>query len=315
MRTIASKRWDRSGTNQCPASGGRRADGRLPTCPAPSVHLALSPDGWLTQFLNRITRVRELLFLIRHHVRGTGGVLALLRCYAATFRDPMSPEPVTLSVRLGATCRDLHMRATDIYTVAEVFRERQYELSRPLGERPVIVDAGANIGVASTWFLLTNPDARVIAIEPIFENASWLSRNVGGEARVSVIQAALGAGTGQVVMTLADHGAEHAVGGVAGTPRTETVACRRLDEILKIEGVSQIDLLKLDVEGSEIDVLLGLGERLEDVRVIVAEVHEHRIDVEAFYALLAAHRFTVVRRRYYLEGEANGVHTVEAWRE
>ena len=264
--------------------------------------------------MRRLDRLAELSFLATHHAAGVAGWRALWDCYAATLRNPMATASVDLPLRVGSRRATLAMRAADIYTVAEIFRERQYALARPLPPAPVIVDAGANIGVASTWFRLRYPDATILAIEPVQENHRWLLRNLDGDAQSTAVRAALGRETGQLTMQLARHGAEHAVGARAGTWGSEEVPARRLDDLLREHGHDQVDLLKLDVEGSEIDALVGLGTMINHVGGIVAEVHEHQIDVAEFYRILEDAGFEVVRRRYYREGRESGVHTMEAWR-
>lgn len=263
--------------------------------------------------LRRLDRLVELLTLAARHADGAAGFRALLACYAATFRDPMSRREVILPLRVGAARAQLVMRASDIYTVAEIFRERQYALARPLGPAPVIVDAGANIGVAAKWFRLNHPDATLVAVEPVDANHDLLRRNFSGDARAVVVRAALAEAAGTVTMAPAAHGAEHAVREAAAGG--EAVPALRLDALLAEHGIDRIDLLKLDVEGSEILALRGLGALLDRVGAIVAEVHEREIDVGAFYRLLQEHGFSVVRRRQYREGAEQGVHTMEAWRE
>lgn len=281
--------------------------------PATSIiRIAPGRESLLPSLSRRLDRALELGYLAARHADGLAGLRALLACYAVTFRNPMSRDSVTLPLRHRGRRAVLHMRARDIYTVAEIFRERQYALSRPLPVGAVIVDAGANVGVASTWFRLEHPDATLIAIEPVGDNHELLARNLVGHPKAVAIQAAVGERSGRATMALAAHGAEHAVSNVPVTGGEE-VAAMRLDAILDERGVRRVDLLKLDVEGSELDALRGLGERLSDVGAIVAEVHERQVDVDAFYRLLDEHGFAVVRRRAYREGRQNGVHTMEAW--
>jgi hypothetical protein len=68
-----------------------------------------------------------------------------------------------------------------------------------------------------------------------------------------------------------------------------------LPEYLTGNGLRTVDILKLDVEGSELDVLEGMGERLPDVRIIVGELHETHVDPDTFYRLLERHAFRLVR--------------------
>ena len=63
----------------------------------------------------------------------------------------------------------------------QVFINQDYDLKRlqrygdimgwyQQSEKPVIIDAGANIGAASLWFSLTFPKAKIIAVEPDIGN-------------------------------------------------------------------------------------------------------------------------------------------------
>ena len=78
--------------------------------------------------------------------------------------------------------------------------------------------------------------------------------------------------------------------------------------------IDKIDLLKLDIEGSEMDAIHGLGERIRDVNVIVGEVHEALIDVDSFYKALTDAGFTVLWRKNFRESEEQQVHGFEAAR-
>jgi natural product biosynthesis luciferase-like monooxygenase protein/FkbM family methyltransferase len=78
--------------------------------------------------------------------------------------------------------------------------------------------------------------------------------------------------------------------------RTETYSCevKTLSEVIHQHNIEDIDLLKIDVEGSEFDVLSGIGE--EDwprIKQIVMEVHSRSI-VQSIVTLLEAHGFEFV---------------------
>lgn len=50
-----------------------------------------------------------------------------------------------------------------------------------------------------------------------------------------------------------------------------SITVRRLDDLLREQGLPVPDILKLDVQGGEMMVLRGLGERLPEIKVIQAE--------------------------------------------
>jgi FkbM family methyltransferase len=161
-------------------------------------------------------------------------------------------------------------------------------------QRPVVVDAGANIGVATLAFKRAMPDAHVLAIEPSPAAYELLVRNIEQNriADVDVRQAALAATDGVVRLRIdGDPASLQSRVDAGGTVEVRAV---RLSQL--IEG--PIDFLKLDVEGSEEDVLteLAQADRLRDVREFVVEYHHHlsgRPDrLSVVLGLLEEHGFT-----------------------
>jgi len=76
----------------------------------------------------------------------------------------------------------------------QVFRQHQYAFDQwastaeilarvahrvAQGKKPLIIDAGANIGAAAVYFALRMPSARIVAIEPP-DNFAVLERNTAG---------------------------------------------------------------------------------------------------------------------------------------
>ncbi len=133
------------------------------------------------------------------------------------------------------------------------------------GRGAVLLDAGANIGLASLAMALAAPDhAVLLAVEPDAANARHLRDNLrlNGLPRARVEEMALGARAGMAQFR-ADDG-NSATGHLVGAPSaTEgagrsvtSVPVQRLDRLLAEHGCERLDVLKVDVEGGE-DAVLG----------------------------------------------------------
>nr|QEO74868.1 hypothetical protein [uncultured bacterium] len=82
-----------------------------------------------------------------------------------------------------------------------------------------------------------------------------------------------------------------------GRFKVESVRCRMrtLSEVIREHRIVRIDLLKVDVERSELDVLRGIqDDDWSKVRQIVLEVHDRHGRLETIKSLLARHDFDVV---------------------
>lgn len=128
--------------------------------------------------------------------------------------------------------------------------------SRP-GQR--FIDVGAHAGVVSCVVgRALQPGGSVIAIEPDPRNRDLLTRNVariGLVDAVTVVDAAVAARPGRARLALHDNSdASRLIRG--WSRRTMEVTVVTLEEICAAHG--QPDLIKVDVEGGELDVLAGI---------------------------------------------------------
>lgn len=164
-----------------------------------------------------------------------------------------------------------------LFLFEEVVLEQDYAID--LGtKRPRILDCGANVGMATLWFALRWPEARIEAFEPNPEAVAALRRTLDAndlDTRVTLHPVAVGRSEGTATLA-ADRGrgasltASLAPGRGKGTA-THEVPVRRLSDFVG-EGA---DLLKLDVEGLELDVLgeVRASGALDRIGAIVCEVH------------------------------------------
>jgi FkbM family methyltransferase len=157
----------------------------------------------------------------------------------------------------------------------------QEALRRAVAEDGVVFDVGANLGFFSLLAArLAGPGGRVEAFEPVPESAEAARGNaaLNGLDQIRVHQVAVGerAGTGELLLTgevswshLADRGWHSDTRALV---EVETVC---LDEQVTSGALPAPDVIKIDVEGSELAVLRGATEILRAHRpAVICELHE-----------------------------------------
>jgi FkbM family methyltransferase len=133
------------------------------------------------------------------------------------------------------------------------------------------VDAGAHIGMASILFALKYPHARIIAIEPESSNFAALVRNTAPYKTITPIQAALWQEDGEVTLGPSNAHPKGAFQIVEnGRQRVRAI---KMDTLMRETGIASIDLLKVDIEGAEIEVFQSCS-WIKSVRVIAIELHD-----------------------------------------
>ncbi len=143
---------------------------------------------------------------------------------------------------------------------------------------PRVLDCGANVGLASLSIKQQYPGARITAFEPDEGICEVLRRNLSrnGAGDVEIVRAAVWREDGTIAFRHegSDSGAIDAVGG--DTPgRVVEVPAVRLRRWIESDDVH---LLKLDIEGAELDVLEDVSDLLDRVRTIQVEVHDFAPD-------------------------------------
>ena len=188
-------------------------------------------------------------------------------------------EPVEVEVFCPPAGRSVTLRlgTSDLATYEKIFADREY-FFEPVIAPKVILDAGANIGLASLFFAARFPEARIIAIEPEDSNFALLVKNTAAFPRIVPIQAALwGEDTSVKVV---DPGLDkwgfqaRDAGDVGAAGVCHSVAGMTVDRIMREQGLDYIDILKMDIEGGEIEVFNGGGDWLDKVGLLIAELHE-----------------------------------------
>lgn len=133
----------------------------------------------------------------------------------------------------------------------------------------VVVDVGANVGIFAKFIRQIFPRSHLFCFEPIPQTFECLQRNFAGVEGVTLANVALGATAGTAKMKFDPQNSIFSsiteTGGV--DVKTDT-----LDNVVRVLGIKQIDLLKIDTEGHESLVLAGAHEALKLTRYLLIEV-------------------------------------------
>jgi FkbM family methyltransferase len=152
-----------------------------------------------------------------------------------------------------------------------IAKTRQYDLEGLTFSPATIVDAGAHIGMASILFARRYPLSKIIAIEPEPSNFALLLRNTSSYKNILPICAALWREDGEVTLGSSN---VHPKGAFQIVENGETrVRALTMDTLMRETGIQSIDILKVDIEGSETDVFASCN-WIDNVRVIAIELHD-----------------------------------------
>lgn len=191
------------------------------------------------------------------------------------YRD--GPGPIASVVLPGLIHPfDFRHGTSDVLVIQQLFVKHEYRRLQALRDIKAIVDVGANIGAASVMLLTLFPQAKVIAIEPEPGNVAMLERNLApyGE-RAVVIQAALWP-TAEPLQVVRHHYRDKLDWSNQVKPAdntASTVPGITMQEILEMQKLTSIELLKIDIEGAELEVLQGNTDWLKKVKHLCIELH------------------------------------------
>ncbi len=271
----------------------------------------------LDRMLSKLARLPSQLIDIARHPLNRGKAFdALLRWSRWQIGSRLVPGPVLVPfVNSHSLLAHAGMTGVtqNIYVGLAEFREMAF-LLHVLRPDDLFVDVGANIGAYTV--LAGSRGCKVIAIEPIEDTFRWLRRNVdvnGLGSRVELHRCGVGACQSKLRFTTSQDTVNHVcTSGEAG----EEIEVTTLDSLLAGRRPS---IMKIDVEGFELQVLKGASEALgsEHLQVVIIEMNgscrrynvaEHQIGEELGRFGFAPIEYDPFRRAASLSGEAKTAH-------
>lgn len=168
----------------------------------------------------------------------------------------------------------LRLRTSDPSTYSAILLRGEYDFELPFSPG-VVLDAGANIGMASIYFVHRYPGARVIAIEAEASNFAVLAGNVRPYPAIIPVHAALWNRDGQISVS-----EPNLVTGATGKWAFVTregpgvrVRAVTMHTLMRELDIAVIDLAKIDIEGAEQEVFED-SRWLKGTGCLMIELHD-----------------------------------------
>lgn len=180
------------------------------------------------------------------------------------------------SLKVGSKNIEIHFRkgTKDFETFEEIFLSSLYNIPLPFVPK-TIVDAGANIGLASVFFNLKYPNAEIVAIEIEKSNIAAIQQNTKHIQKYQLLENGLFNrksffkiedpynATNSFQIKEVEQGQPYDIESVT------------LDEILTNKNWETIDVLKIDIEGAEKELFESNYETwIPKTKVIMVETHD-----------------------------------------
>jgi len=142
----------------------------------------------------------------------------------------------------------------------------------------IIVDCGANIGLSTLYFKRQFPNSHIISIEPEFSNFNLMKKNTKNYNKINCLHAAVWNQNTKVnVIDTGEGVASFITKEVENTGNIiEQTNAFTLTEIISKFNISFIDLVKMDIEGSEYELFDYKPEAwTERINMLALELHEN----------------------------------------
>ena len=215
-----------------------------------------------------------------------------------------APRVGIVPLRLkGAIAGKVWLRepGTDCGTFMEVAIRQIYKrVTERIPDCRYVLDLGGNIGLASLFFATRFPKCQIAIVEPDKGNYELLQRNLAGLVacgRCQLFHGAVWSDNVPLVVSAPLEGTEFdAIQVSCASPCLEagvSVQGYTIASLLELSHFPHVDILKIDVEGAEVELFRGDMVWLSKVNAITIEFHADTRQITDFDRIMRDHGFVV----------------------
>jgi FkbM family methyltransferase len=217
-----------------------------------------------------------------YYLRGLIKATGLAKTGEILFRR-MLGAPGVVSVSVNGSRLEVRPRDSDIFVLSQIFGWEEYRIEpwrlsmlrevaanwQTSGIKPIIIDAGANVGFSSLYFASLFPGVCVLAVEPDCTSFEILARHARTNEQIKPVHAALWSHDRGLELKTPNNSswAAHVTEGVG-------IPSQRLDNLLASIPTARPLIIKLDIEGAEREVVASCPEVFAAAKCIVVEPHD-----------------------------------------
>lgn len=154
-----------------------------------------------------------------------------------------------------------------------------YEEAVAKGGKCLIIDCGANIGLSARFFAEEFPLAKIVAVEPDADNFELAKKNCSDKEKIDFRNCAIGSESGFVAIENSDD--------ASNAFRTKKDDSTSGIPLVSIEDIAsefedhQLFLIKVDIEGFEVDLFSKNTNWLDRTLLLVIELHDWMLPKES----------------------------------
>ena len=166
----------------------------------------------------------------------------------------------------------------------KILNGQSYPLYANISSPQIIFDIGANIGAASFYFAENYPKATIFAFEPCSTINSILKKNLEYFQNIFIVKKAISNKNIEKTKLYIDTNNydgsslfdEFFLTNDLDKDNYEMVETINCDFFCKKNKIKKIDILKIDAEGSEINIIESLSDYLINISIIYIECHSKK---------------------------------------
>ncbi|HLP12586.1 MAG TPA: FkbM family methyltransferase [Flavobacteriales bacterium] len=203
-----------------------------------------------------------------------------------------------ITILRGTASMAIRKNSTDVLTFEKIFVFEEYGFDIKKDPR-LIIDCGANIGMSTIYFAKKFKHATIVAIEPEQSNFELLKKNTSTYKNIQCIQKGIWHKDCSLKI-INDHDYGHwGFRVVESSTEQGDIEATSIQNILSKYPDMEIDLLKIDIEGAELEIFSNNYETwLPRTNVIMIELHDwfRKGCSKAFFSALVKYDFSVYSR-------------------